>query len=151
MHAASPMAPVIRSSVLVLSSTRPSLCSLLTAAQASATSVLGCIAAFVRAAALTLAAGSPYRRQVALASCYTRGRLWLPCRLASVLVLSPNRPSLCSPLTAAQANASSALGCAAAFVRVAALSLAAGSSWLRQLVLAAQSARRRLWRTCSLR
>ena len=65
------LAPVIRWSALVLSSTRPSLCSLLTAAQASAASALGCVAAFVRAAALTLAAGLQYRRRLALAACYT--------------------------------------------------------------------------------
>jgi len=46
---------------------------------------------------------------------------------SSVLVLSSTQPSLCSPLTAAQASAASAIGCAAAFVRMAALSLAAGS------------------------
>jgi hypothetical protein len=44
-----------------------------------------------------------------------------------VLVLSSNRPSLCSPLTTSRASAASVLGCAAAFVRAAALSLVAGS------------------------
>ena len=74
MHAASLMAPVPRSSVLVLSSTRPSLCSPLTAARASAASALGCVAALVRAAALSLAAGSPCRRRLALAARCTRRR-----------------------------------------------------------------------------
>ena len=64
-----PMAPVVRWSVLVLSSTRLSLCSLLTAAQASAASALGYVSAFVRAAALSLAAGLQYRRRLALAAC----------------------------------------------------------------------------------
>ena len=94
MPAVSRMATVLRSSVLVLfaiqsrlrkargvahgtrdifvdcvlSSTQPSLCSPLTAAQASAASALGCVAAFVRAAALSLAAGSPCRRRLALAA-----------------------------------------------------------------------------------
>ena len=94
MPAVSRMATVLRSSVLVLSaiqswlrkvrgvahgtrntfvdcvlsSTQPSLCSLLTAAQASAASALGCVAAFVRAAALSLAAGLPCRWRLVLAS-----------------------------------------------------------------------------------
>ena len=46
-------------SVLVCSSARLSLCLLLTAARASVASALGCVAALVRAAALSLAAGSP--------------------------------------------------------------------------------------------
>ena len=93
MSAVSRMATVLRSSVLVLSaiqswlreargvahgardtfvdcvlsSTQPSLCSLLAAAEASAASALGFVAAFVRAAAFSHAAGSPYRRRLALA------------------------------------------------------------------------------------
>ena len=151
MHAASLMAPVPRSSVLVLSSTRPSLCSPLTAARASAASALGCVAALVRAAALSLAAGSPCRRRLALAARCTRRRPWRPCCVASVLVLSSTRPSLCSPLTAAQASAASALGCVAALVRAAALSLAAGSPCRRRLALAARCTRRRPWRPCCVR
>jgi hypothetical protein len=61
------MASMLRSSVLVLSSTQPSLCSPLTAAQASAASAIGCAAAFVRVAALSRAASLPYRRRLALA------------------------------------------------------------------------------------
>ena len=138
MHASSPMAFVLRNSALVLSSTRPSFCSPLTTAQASAASALGCVAAIVRAAALSLAAFSPCRRRVVLAAQCTQRRSWRPRRLASVLVLSSTRSSLCSPLTAAQANASSALGCVAALVRAAALSLIAGSPCRRRLALAAR-------------
>ena len=65
--------------LVLLSSTRPSLCSPLTAAQASAASALGCVAALVRAAALSLAAGSPCRRRLALAARCTRRRSWRPC------------------------------------------------------------------------
>ena len=130
------MAPVPLSSVLVLTSTGPSLCSPLTAAQASAASALGCVAALVRAAALTLAAGSPGRRRVAAAARCTRRRSWrlccfrrrsrsprpdprcamhaaslmAPVMRSSALVLSSTRPSLCPPLTAARASAASALG-----------------------------------------
>ena len=68
MHAASFIAPVLRSSVLVLSLTRPSLYSPLTAARASAASALSCVAVHVRALALSLAAGLPCRWRVALAA-----------------------------------------------------------------------------------
>ena len=68
MHAASLMAPVLHLSVLVLSSTRPSLYLPLTAARASAASALGCVAALVRSSALSLAAGSPCWRRLALAA-----------------------------------------------------------------------------------
>ena len=206
MRAASPMAPVPPLSVLVLSSTGPSLCSPLTAAQASAASALGCFAALVRAAALSLAAGSPCRRRVALAARCTsvahsarvvfgdaralldptlallaadrgtsqrrlgarlrrrarprggalkhrrpampaaaRARCAMhaashmtPVLCSPVLVLSSIRPLLCSPLTAARASAASALGCVAALVRAAALSLASGSTCRRRLALAAR-------------
>ena len=79
-HAASSMALVPRSSVLVLSSTRPSFYSPLTAAQASAASALGCVAALVRTAAFSLAAGSPCRQLLTLAARCTRRRPWRPCR-----------------------------------------------------------------------
>ena len=62
------MTPALRSSVLVLSSTRPLLFSPLTAARASAASALGCVAPLVHAAALSLAAGSPCWRRVAFAA-----------------------------------------------------------------------------------
>ena len=195
MHAASPMAPVLRSPVLVLSSTRPNPRSArqLAAAQASAASALGCVAALVHAAALSLTAGSPCRRRAhslrdarsvahgfraafasaralldptlallaaargssqrrlgaRLSHCarlrggaLARRQLAMPaadrtrCAMhaaspmapvlrSSVLALFSTRPSLCSPLIAAQANAASALGCVAALVRAAALSLTA--------------------------
>ena len=95
---ASSMAPMLRSSVLALSSTRPSLCSHLPVAQASAASTLGCVAALACAAALSLAAGSPCRRQLSLAAGCTRRHSWRLCRVASVLVLCSNQPSLCPPL-----------------------------------------------------
>ena len=101
------MALVPRSSVLVLSSTRPSLCSPLIAARASAASALGCVASLVRAASLSLAAGSTCRRRLALAARCTRCRSQRPFRVASVLVLSLIRHSHYSPLTAAQASAAS--------------------------------------------
>ena len=50
----------------VLSSTHRPLCAQLAAADASAASALGFVAAFVRAAAFSHAAGSPYRRRLAL-------------------------------------------------------------------------------------
>ena len=74
IHAASPMALVLRNSALVHSSTRPSFCSPLTAARASAASALSCVAALVRAAALSLVAFSPCRRRVVLAAQCTRRR-----------------------------------------------------------------------------
>ena len=76
---ASLMVLVLHSSVLVLSSTRPLLCSPLTAARASAASALGCVAALVRAAVLSLAAGSPCRWRVANAARCTRRRSWCSC------------------------------------------------------------------------
>ena len=181
----------------------------LTAAQTSAASALGCVAALVRTAALSLAAGSPCRRRLTLAArCISiahgarvvfagaralldptlallaadcgssqrrlgarlrrcarprggalarrrlampavararcamhRASLMAPVPCSSVLVLFSTRPSLCSPLTAAQTSATSAIGCVAALVRTAALSLAAGSPCRRRLALAARCIR----------
>ena len=56
-HEASPIAPLVRSSVLVLSSNQPLLCLPLTASRASAASALGSIAALVHAVVLSLAPG----------------------------------------------------------------------------------------------
>ena len=80
MHAASlhGARAAFASARALLDSTQPSLCSPLAAAQASAASALGCVAALVRAAALSLAAGSPCRRRVALAARCTQRRPWRP-------------------------------------------------------------------------
>ena len=206
IRAALLMAPVLRSSVLVLSSTRSSLYLPLTAARASSASAIGCVAALVCSSAFSLAAGSSCRRRLALAvrcTCVARGAraafvgarasldpilallaadrgscqrrlgaqlhhcarpcggalvrrrlamlaaararcvmhaalLMAPVLRSSVLVLSSTRPSLYLPLTAARASAASALGCVAALVRSAALSLAADSPCRRRLGLAAR-------------
>ena len=150
-HAALLMAPVLRSSVLVLvfSSTRPSLCSPLTAARAGAASALSCVAAIDRVAALSLAATSPCRRRLMLAARCTRCHLWRPSCVHRCLFPFSTRPLLCMPLTAARASAASALGYVAALVRAAALSFAAGSPCRRQLSLTARCFVRRC--SCSPR
>jgi len=105
-----PKAFMLRLSVLVLSSTQPSLFSLLIAAQASAASAISLLRG-VRPRGSALA-----RRHLAMpvelalaAQCTRRYRL-RPCYLASVLVLSSEQFSLCSPLTAPRASVTSALG-----------------------------------------